>query len=139
MTKFEVGVTGTRNGMTDHQKNLVFSTLSRIKEYWSEPVLHHGDCVGVDVEVAQIAMDLGYTIVCHPPEKDHLRGFHKSHYFKEPFHYFKRNRNIVDASDLVLVIPRESSHQSSGGTWYTHDYAVKKNKPIYTFWPNQDD
>jgi hypothetical protein len=40
--------------------------------------------------------------------------------------HFARNRNIVDASDILIVIPYQDEWQPSGGTWYTHDYAVKK-------------
>jgi hypothetical protein len=27
---------------------------------------------------------------------------------------------------------------SKGGTWYTHDYAKKKNKNLKIFWPKKE-
>jgi len=128
------GVTGTRSGMTDKQKENVNDFFSGYVKEINE--LHHGDCVGVDVELAEIADGLGYNVVCHPPEKTDLRAYHKSGEIREPFSYFKRNRNIVDECDILLVIPYQDEWQSNGGTWYTHDYANKKNKDIVIFYPN---
>lgn len=126
----KVGVTGTRSGMTGHQRNEIAKFLGeRIGE------LHHGDCVGVDVEVAGIAKDLGYRIVCHPPIIPEFQGNFPSDETRELFSYFARNRNIVNETDVLLVVPYQMEWQSNGGTWYTHDYAKKVGKPIYIFWP----
>jgi hypothetical protein len=97
--------------------------------------LHHGDCVGADAEVAKIASSLGIRIVCHPPIKEDLRAFVNSDETREPFSYFERNRHIVDETELLLVVPYQMSQQTSGGTWYTRAYAVKKNKQVKIFLP----
>lgn len=39
----------------------------------------------------------------------------------------KRNRYMVDKSDLVLAV---WNGEERGGTWYTINYAIKKGKPI---------
>jgi len=131
----KIGVTGTRSGMTVQQTDNVYNFV--LKQHTNKKdELHHGDCVGVDVELAEIADGLGYNVVCHPPEKTDLRAYHKSNEIREPFSYFKRNRNIVDECDILLVIPYQDEWQSNGGTWYTHDYANKKNKDIVIFFPN---
>ena len=98
--------------------------------------LHHGDCVGADAQIAQIAKLCGYKVVMHPPIKDDLRAFHDSDEVKDPLSYFARNRNIVDQTDMLIVAPKENEWQPRGGTWYTHDYAVKKNKTCVIFYPN---
>lgn len=126
----KIGVTGTRSGMTDAQLSSV--ALFLFDERASE--LHHGDCVGVDVEVAELAKKLNYRVVCHPPIKDDLRAYHASDEIREPLSYFARNRKIVDECDLLLVVPYQKTHQTSGGTWYTHDYAVKQGKPVLVFY-----
>jgi hypothetical protein len=131
----KIGVTGTRNGMTDFQKERVSRFLQEIFNEKAE--FHHGDCVGVDVETAEIAKSLGYYVVNHPPVDESLRAFHKSDKILEPKTHFARNRDIVDDTDLLVVVPRENEHQSRGGTWYTHDYAVKKNKPVLVFYPER--
>jgi hypothetical protein len=129
----KIGVTGTRSGMTPAQKDQV--------EYWLdiEPdgiELHHGDCVGVDAEVVDIARDEDYEIICHPPVKDDLRAFCPYNESREAKSYFARNRDIVDECDVLLVVPFQDSWQSSGGTWYTHDYAIKVGKPLVIFYPD---
>lgn len=130
----KVGVTGTRSGMTETQFFLVKGFLESLKG----AELHHGDCVGVDAEVAMLAQELGYKIVCHPPEKDDLRAYVPAHEMREPFSYFRRNRNIVDECDMLIVVPYQSSQQAHGGTWYTYSYAVKKNKRTEIIWPGEN-
>lgn len=130
----KVGVTGTRSGMNKRQQQEFTDFLNEL----GSGEFHHGDCVGVDVEAARIAEKLGWKIVCHPPIKDDLRAFHDSDEFREPKSYFARNRNIVDETDVLLVIPYQDSHQSHGGTWYTHDYAKKKDKPLHVIFPKNN-
>lgn len=131
----KIGVTGTRSGMTAKQRKEVTDFLTCV----GGGEFHHGDCVGVDVEAAEIAASLGYKIVCHPPIKKDLRAYHASDEFREPLTYFARNRNIVDETDKLLVVPYQDEWQSSGGTWYTHDYAKKKKKPYEVMWPSKED
>ena len=130
----KVGVTGTRSGMNKRQQQEFTDFLNEL----GSGEFHHGDCVGVDVEAARIAEKLGWKTVCHPPIKDDLRAFHNSDEFREPKSYFARNRNIVDETDVLLVIPYQDSHQSHGGTWYTHDYAKKKDKPLHVIFPKNN-
>jgi hypothetical protein len=130
----KVGVTGTRSGMNKRQKQEFTELLTEL----GTGEFHHGDCVGVDVEAAKIAEKLGWRTVCHPPVKDELRAYHKSDEIREPKSYFARNRNIVDETDVLLVVPYQDSHQSQGGTWYTNDYAVKKSKPRHIIFPKNN-
>lgn len=131
----KIGVTGTRNGMTEFQKQKVILLLQSVKDEHPNAELHHGDCVGVDVEVAKIAASLNYFVVNYPPADESLRAFHKSDKTLPAKTYFARNRDIVNNTDLLIVVPRENTHQTKGGTWYTHDYAVKQNKPVKIFFP----
>ena len=128
----KIGITGTREGANDFQITKLiefFEQLPKTGEF------HHGDCVGVDVEVAAIARECGLKIVCHPPIKPTLRGFFKSDEYRHPLGYMERDRNIVDETELLLVVPKHTSWQPKGGTWYTHDYAKKQNRPYLIFWP----
>ena len=137
MSSVKIGVTGTRSGMNSEQK-------AKINEYIAEMSvssleIHHGDCVGVDIEFAEMFRNIsGAVIVCHPPVKNELRAWHKSDIILEPKSHFARNRDIVDACDVLFVVPYQTSHQSTGGTWYTHDYAVKKGVPVIVIWPMSD-
>ena len=129
----KVGVTGTREGATEYQLNELRSVLADLKG----TEFHHGDCKGVDEQAAQIAQELGYKIVCHPPESDYLRAYFSYDETREPAGYLKRDRAIVFECDILLVVPLQMEWQPKGGTWYTHDYAVKTNKPYSVIWPEE--
>ena len=131
----KVGITGTRNEITQKQVNEITIFLRSLP---SITELHHGDCIGADVTVAKIAAKLGIRTVCHPPEKNALRANHKSDEIRKPKSYFARNRNIVDETDFLIVVPMQDHWSSMGGTWYTHDYAKKKNKNLKVFWPKKE-
>lgn len=123
--------------MTEEQHEEVAILLRSIIDEWPSAEFHHGDCVGVDVETARLAKAMGYKVVCHPPEKDDLRAMHGSDEFRKPLSYFARNRAIVDETEVLLVIPQQDLWQPSGGTWYTHDYGVKKGTKVVTIWPTR--
>lgn len=130
----KIGITGTREGMTEHQFDLVQKYLK--DKYCEGAEFHHGDCVGVDAEAALLAKEIGYKIIAHPgPDHDGLRAYVPADESREPQSHFKRNRTIVDACDHLLVVPLQMERQLRGGTWYTHDYAVKKNKPFSVIYP----
>ena len=128
----KIGVTGTREGSNDSQLQAVIEFLQTV-ELPAE--LHHGDCTGVDVEVAAAAKELGFKIVCHPPKSTEQQGFFGGDEMREPKGYLERDRKIVDETEMLLVVPLQNEWQSKGGTWYTHDYALKTGKPVMIFYP----
>jgi hypothetical protein len=141
-----ISVTGTRSGMTPYQRSVVKSTIEDlpIGEGFEDVVpdrcvqVHHGDCVGVDVEFAEMFQGLGGVVtVSHPPSKNDLRAFHESDIILDPMSYFARNRKIVELCDVLIVIPYQNKWCNDGGTWYTHDYAKKQDGvDVYVIWPN---
>lgn len=130
-----IGITGTRSGFNDSQLEVFFNFIN--KSFEPGAVFHHGDCVGVDVEAALIAKEVGYKIVGHPPIKKELRGFFEDDETRAVKNYLARDRDIVDESFMLVVVPYQMEHQSTGGTWYTHDYAIKKKKPVHVIWPEK--
>lgn len=140
MNSLHIGMTGTRSGMTPHQRQTVKDLLHLLilTDIHAEQIsVHHGDCVGADEEFAQIAQSLGCKTICHPPLDNRLRAWHNSDEILAPKSYFARNRDIVDASSMLVVIPWQMEWQSNGGTWYTHDYAVKQKKLRFMVWPEK--
>lgn len=127
----KIGVTGTREGANAYQLAELRTVLTELKG----TEFHHGDCAGVDVQAAAIAKELGYRIVCHPPKSSEQQGFFGGDEVREPLGYLQRDRNIVDATDVLLVVPLQNKWQPKGGTWYTHDYAVKTGKPVSVIYP----
>jgi hypothetical protein len=128
----KVGITGTREGATEYQ----LSELRTVLSWLDSREFHHGDCKGVDEQAAAIAKELGYKIVCHPPESDYLRAHVPADEMREPAGYLKRDRAIVDACDVLIVVPLHDEWQTKGGTWYTASYAKKKKKPYIIFYPD---
>ena len=129
----KVGVTGTREGATAYQ----LAELRKVSAELKGTEFHHGDCKGVDEQAALIAEELGYKIVCHPPIDTHLRAFFPYDECREPLTYLARDRKIVDEVDVLIVVPLHMEWQPKGGTWYTHDYAKKTNKPFNIIWPQE--
>lgn len=130
----KIGVTGTREGMNEAQ----FEQVKQFLEKHKGAELHHGDCVGVDAEVATLAKEMGYKIVCHPPESDYLRAYVPYDEAREPAGYLKRDRAIVNETELLLVVPLQNERQDKGGTWYTYDYALKKGKTVHMCYPGEN-
>ena len=133
----KIGITGTRSGMNDRQ---MIALIDLLESYYVDGIeFHHGDCIGVDLEAAVIAKETKYRVICHPPIKDELRAYHESDETRSPLSYFARNRNIVNETDLLVVVPYQNEHQDHGGTWYTHDYALKVGKPVFVIYPGSED
>lgn len=127
-------MSGTRNEITMAQMHTLWSEIV-VRNRWSE--FHHGDCVGADKachDAFRLFTDT--KIVIHVPLKDDLRAFCVGDEERKPLSYFARNRNIVNETDAMLIIPYTETWQPKGGTWYTHDYAKKMMKPIWIIWPD---
>lgn len=126
-----VGFTGTQDGMTEEQATrfelIIISSI--IAEF------HHGDCIGADADAHDMVAEHGVKIVIHPPDIPMKRAFRKGTILPEK-PYLVRNRDIVDASDVLLATPRENYEQRRSGTWSTIRYAQKCGKSILLIWPN---
>lgn len=114
-----VGFTGTRQGLTSAQRRTIIAFLQDIGD---ENILriHHGDCIGADAELHQIALDLDEPIEIHPPDSDRYRALCTGAVFvHEPKPYMVRNLDIVAACSVMIGAPFENAPQPRGGTWAT--------------------
>lgn len=118
-----IGVTGSRHGLTLAQMTVVTREL-QLLSWMSVTDLHHGDCTGVDVQVAAIAAGLGYRTIAHPPTNETHRGCHPSDEVRSAFDYLTRDRHIVDETELLIGCP-DGPERPKSGTWYTIGYARK--------------
>lgn len=109
----KLGVTGTRHGLTILQQGAAAGELHRLRLTGFDE-LHHGDCRGVDAELAEIARVEGYRLVCHPPSNDRLRAFVVSEEMRAAKEYLVRNRDIVDEADMMLACPDGPRKPRSG-------------------------
>ena len=125
-----LGFTGTRHGMTEEQ------IRAADFESWEFGELHHGDCVGADTDMHRIARANGLVIAGHPPSDPRLRAYNDCDLLFPEKPYHDRNRDIVDACDVLLATPAEDEEQEKGGTWYTVRYAREVGKRLSIIWPS---
>ena len=118
-------MTGTRAGLSVRQREYLRRWLaehgSKITEF------HHGDCFGVDVEVAWLVRQTlpDVRIVAHPCDLEQ-RGFGPTDEVRKIKPPLVRNHDIVDEVDLLLAFPKQTVEQRRGsGTWATIRYAIK--------------
>jgi hypothetical protein len=122
-----IGLTATRFGMSEPQK-ATFRSLLTPKS--GTGTLHHGCCVGGDVDGHWIALDLRYRIVGHPPIYPTFRAPLVCNEMRPVQHYLTRNRHIVDESEMLIACPRNDEEEVHSGTWHTYRYALKKKKSV---------
>jgi len=126
-----VGFSGSREGMSKRQLDIVRHWLLEICMYPNAPIwFHHGDCIGADAEAHQIAKEYGYKIHLHPPldpkYRANLGG--ECNIVEECWSYHGRNQRILKASQLLIATPKKVLSQG-GGTWYTILKAIEWKIP----------
>jgi hypothetical protein len=130
-----LGFTGTRSGMSEKQRERV-ETIFKNYEKTETPVrVVHGGCVGADKEFHDLAKQYGFHItvrpgysVASPEDLSHRCEYSDADFIYEPDTHFKRNRAIVEESNLMLATPYNDIER--GGTWYTINYARKHDYEI---------
>jgi len=136
----KIGFTGTRNGMTPEQCQAFTAIISELPTFTE---FHHGDCIGADDDAADMVHELRqdaedgdtWDIICHPPVDETHRAFNKHADQTLPAKpYLARNRDIVDATELLIGCSGVATWQNHGGTFYTMDYAIKRGKPVKVIW-----
>jgi hypothetical protein len=137
-----VGITGTRDGLTPAQRLGLEVALKTLTRDEGADTLRHGDCVGVDDEADALAVQLGWTVIIHPPRDDRYRAWCN---VKRDRHgtvlpakdYISRNHDIVDASEIVIACPSTFEEVMRGsGTWATIRYARKTHKRLVVIMPD---
>jgi hypothetical protein len=128
-----IGMTGTRSGLSPAQRTFVLKWL----ENNSATVLHHGDCIGADDEVALMFSMAGSYIIAHPGGIPAMRANSEAtDLILTPLNNLVRNRFIVKHSKHLLAFPESRGPTPNSQTWYTIEYAQKQNVPITIILPN---
>lgn len=139
MTKINrVGFTGTQRGMTDEQTAVVRAVLYGLRSHRDCTYFHHGDCVGADAQSHDIATDLKYWPIIHPPSNPSKRAWCEARLedFREPRPYLDRNKDIVRESHVMVAAPGDVEEQLRSGTWSTVRFARKLNREIILVFPD---
>lgn len=121
-----VGFTGTREGMSQQQKEQFVVKLFEL----NPTEFHHGDCIGADADAHDIVREFfpNVKIIIHPPDKTRTQAFRKSDESRVPAPYIMRDKDIVRESEYMIGAPLGPEILRSG-TWTTIRYARKTGKP----------
>lgn len=128
-----IGFTGTQAGMTKAQATCV---MREILARMPLGVFHHGDCIGADAQAHDAALMAGAQIHIHPCDIPALRGWKTADYASCPKRPLDRNRDIVEAVDVMIAAPRMFIEELRSGTWATIRYTRKMRKPLVIVWPD---
>ena len=136
MKTYTIGFTGTQMGMTEPQKRTL-SVLFNNRFKSIQIILHTGDCIGADAEAYDMAKSCsGSLIHIHPPINESKRAFKQGDIVYEAKEYLDRNKDIVDASDILIGAPRQYKEELRSGTWATLRYAKKQKKKYVIIYPD---
>jgi hypothetical protein len=136
-----LGFTGTQQGMTKDQKEMVDLLL------WNflPKIVNHGDCIGADAEFHDLCCILKEKrkkkdipdIHIWPPDKAKKRKFCEGYAELHPeAPYLERNRSIVEHSRIMIAAPKETEETLRSGTWSTIRYSVQTRTPTIIVWPD---
>lgn len=133
-TVIVIGITGTTRGLTPEQR----ATVSQLfAEFAADHIeVRHGDCVGADQQIADVARQFGCRIVGHPAIEEDGRAYTCCDELLPPRESAARNRDIVDASDILIGCPATDHEWPGSGTWYTINYAGGRRVPALTVSPS---
>jgi len=130
-----LGFTGSRYEPTSSQKNWLLQYMldNPAEEF------HHGCCIGSDEfahRAAKNCFDLGLKqIVLHPPsnhskEMEYTDWDYANCVWYPRKDYLVRNRDIVNAADILLALPNGPEKMRGSGTWWTIRYARNHFKKV---------
>lgn len=134
-----VGFTATRRALRDEEREWVEELLRLY--YRPRAQFHHGDCVGGDAYGFEVARNLGYRTVAHPPNDNRYRAHTTSDVVMPPLDYLERNRQIVLHCGILVAVPAQPEHSGRGsGTWMTVRYARDrvKGRIVRNWWIEKD-
>lgn len=134
-----LGFTGTSYGMTQQQRVTVRWLLQKL----NVTELHHGDCIGADVQIdIDIYLLTAARVTVHPPTDFKKRAFCHGNRSTvcEAKPYLKRNWSIVYAGvDGLIAAPKdfvEPKNKRNQGTWTTVSYARRAKRHIWIVLPD---
>jgi hypothetical protein len=130
-----VTFTGTRNGMTPAQLRSAMNVFRDLSAMGQQVILLHGACHGADRQ-AHPLIPLREMYPSNDEQWDWASNNAKEsdvvYAIDEPI---RRNRRMVDSSDIVVAAPKGIHEEHRGsGTWATMRYARRKHRPLYTLW-----
>lgn len=142
--KLFVGITGTREGITQKQLSTLTNVYNWINDNVGVFIIIHGDCVGADDKANDVFLKLfpQRKFILFPPKNRMLRAhsnikFPENVILMDEMEYLERNKQIVDISDILIVLPKEEKNEGiKSGTWFTVRYARIQKQTIIIIRPS---
>jgi hypothetical protein len=138
----KLGSTGTRGELTGPQLIVASGYMANfflehtLSNSLGLPEFHHGLCIGSDATLHDIARELGYFIVGHPPIDQSRMADKTCDRLMPPLTHIKRNHVIVDTVDAMMGTPATEHEVLRSGTWSTIRYSMKTRKRILIIKPD---
>ena len=129
-----IGFTGSRYGMSQHQQAALIDLLAV-----SLPdEAHHGMCIGADAQFHELIRKLypKCRIIGHPPVNESRMAKIKCDALWQPDNYLTRDRHIVHQVGALIATPSTFNPTPYSGTWYTVQYALSLDIPVYVIKPD---
>lgn len=130
-----VGFTGSRDPLPSAQKAALERLLYRLDDEERIAEGHHGDCIEGDMEFDRWCRSVGIERHAHPGPDGPNRARSDAQVIYAPQPFLVRNRDIVDACDVMVSCPSGPERQRSG-TWATVRYARKLGRRLIVVWPD---
>ena len=132
-----IGFSGTRKGMTAEQLVAVAVMVGGLQPR----AVYHGCCLGADEDFADIVNEQSPSTLQfgHPSTLRGLvsvRACRLCNSVVAPRPPLERNRDIVDATRMLLATPAGMVEEIRSGTWATIRYARRLSRPIMIVWPD---
>lgn len=122
-----VGFTGTQQGVSKERLANLRLQLTKLRSV-GYTVFIHGGCIGADEQAARLARRLGFKTHCYPGTAGIKRADTEDDYVAQIKPFLDRNRGIVNASTVMIAMPKTSEEELRSGTWATIRYARKIGK-----------
>jgi len=139
MKKVIIGFTGTRNGMTDEQRESVVDLVQNLKHSLSTMasiVGLHGDCVGADADFHDICRAEELDVHQRPCTFKNMRARTDAMEIAKPMTAMVRNQLIVDDCVVLVACPPTVKELKRSGTWATIRMGRKANKQVVIIYPD---
>ncbi len=131
-----LGFTGTQIGGPPAQVDRVLRGVRK----WLDHTVHHGDCIGWDKIMHDIARQFSMRVELHPPTDPSKRAWClmlPGEIVHPPRPYLDRNRDIAQRRDLLVACPKEEEGEViRSGTWSTVRYARAAGVPVVVVRPS---
>lgn len=128
-----IAVTGTREGMTLEQRKAFRKLLASL----AVTTFIHGDCIGADEQMHNIAMKLELDIKIRPANLPKYRAYCEGgEVIAKPEEPLSRNRKMVDQAKALIACPKDLKPELRSGTWSTVRYAQKTDCLYWIVYPD---